>query len=87
MNKTNSGSVEIVNTIQRMNVGKNTQSFGLVPKDTIALGKGTETNNVLRNNIIKNEIESAYKSPILCLKSIFMATLLVFYLDLFNNYE
>ena len=47
---------------------KNNQSFGKVPKaKTIALRKGTEKNNVLRNNRIKNGIEATENSPILCL--------------------
>lgn len=45
-------------------------------KANIALRKGTEKNNVLRNKIrMKSEIESTYNSPISCLKREFSAVI------------
>lgn len=69
MDKINQNSVEIVRPVQQMDIEKNIQSFGKVPKvKNNALRKGTEKNNVLRNKIrIKSEIEATCDSPISCL--------------------
>ena len=50
-------------------------------KANIALRKGTEKNNVLRNEIrMKKEIDATYDSPISCLKLVFLAIPLMIYL-------
>ena len=60
--------VEFAKTNQQMDL-ENSKSFGEVPRvKNNALRKGTEKNNVLRNNIrIKSEIGTTTNSPISCL--------------------
>ncbi|MBS3923344.1 MAG: hypothetical protein KGZ37_09405 [Nitrosarchaeum sp.] len=59
--------VEFDKTNQQMDL-KNSESFGKAPKAlTNALRKGTEKNNVLRNNRIKSEIEDTCDISISCL--------------------
>lgn len=77
----NFSSAEFDKTNQQMDSEIHPESFGKVPKANIALRKGTEKNNVLRNEIrMKKEIDATCNSPISCLKLRFLAISLMTYL-------
>ena len=64
--------VEFAKTNQNLDL-KNAESFGKVPRATNALRKCTETNNVLRNYRMKNEIDDTVNITISCLNQATLA--------------
>ena len=73
MRRNNLNPVEFEKTNQQMDL-ENSESFGKIPRAiTNALRKGTEKNNVLRNNRIKSEIEDTSDISISCLNRTILA--------------
>jgi hypothetical protein len=69
----NLNPVEFDKTNQQMDL-ENSESFGKAPRAiTNALRKGTEKNNVLRNNRMKSEIDDTYNITISCLNQTILA--------------
>ena len=68
----NINPVEFNKTSQQMDL-KDSETFDKVSRATNALRKGTETNNVLRNNRIKSEIEDTENISISCLNRTILA--------------
>ncbi len=64
--------IEFERIIKQLDL-KDSETFDKVSRATNALRKGTEKNNILRNNRIKNEIEDTENISISCLNQTILA--------------